>query len=398
MADSEAYKGGGKRIQKKVMQKRKGRAREVEDSNSDTMSESDKGEGEGEAGRVKDVVIVSSDTESKSDEVSSNIKPSGSSSVPPPYKFSKPKGGGGPRLQVKPSQVPPDTDSSSESDSPPHAINTIPNPLNLPHDALVVLTQTVLGVIRHKDILSTQKRRRKIKSRKIRQPTVRESGTSRKKLGAMCCKEMNTLLEIKNDRSIVLKTPPSKKEIEDFAEERGPGPVLKPMCLSFNVSALHAWNIDLAEQFIGQLTRDHKIGEADKPLLYELFVQCFYSLKREYNKWKLKDGEDTVQHEQQVKELKRLERGMRRKDTRRNGLFADHLDIAKDNREGKDGRMDPVWDFLYKATQLVRCKGMSSDESGQEGFRPPILYQGQGVAKQGANTVSSDDRLRQEAD
>ncbi|KAF8805354.1 hypothetical protein BYT27DRAFT_7213264 [Phlegmacium glaucopus] len=355
MGDSEADKLEGKGTQKKTMRKRKGKAWEVEDHNSDTMSEldmseldvsrsdmsgSDKGEldkGE-EAPRVKVVI------------------PSGSSRVQPPYKFLKPKGGGGPCLQVKPSQVLPDTDGSSESDNPPHVFNTIPNPLNLPHDTLVALTQTILGVIGQKDILSTQKRRRKIKSEKIKQPT------------AMCHKEMNILLEIKNDKNIVLKTPPSKKEIEDFAEERGPGPVLKPMRLSFDVSASHAWNIDLVEQFVGQVKRNHTIGEAEESLLYELFVQRFYSLKREYNKWKLKDGEDTVQRAQRVKELKRLERGMRRKDTRRNN---DRLDIAEGNREGKDGRVDPVWDFLYNATKLLPCKGMSSDESGQEGWGSP---------------------------
>jgi hypothetical protein len=33
--------------------------------------------------------------------------------------------------------------------------------------------------------------------------------------------------------------------------------------------------------------------------------------------------------------------------------------------------VDPVWDFLYKTTRLLRSEGMSSDESGQEGLGPP---------------------------
>lgn len=106
------------------------------------------------------------------------------SSVPPPYKFSKPKGGAGPRLKA---QIPPNTASNSESDDdPPQAFNTIPNPLNLPHDALAALTRTVLGVIGQRDdLLACQMKRRRITSQKIKQPTVRASKTRRKELGVM---------------------------------------------------------------------------------------------------------------------------------------------------------------------------------------------------------------------
>lgn len=44
--------------------------------------------------------------------------------------------------------------------------------------------------------------------------------------------------------------------------------------------------------------------------------------------------------------------------------------ITLGNR-GEDGEVDPVWDFLFKATRFLRCEGMSSDESGQEGLGPP---------------------------
>jgi len=44
--------------------------------------------------------------------------------------------------------------------------------------------------------------------------------------------------------------------------------------------------------------------------------------------------------------------------------------ITLGNR-GDDGEVDPVWDFLFKATRFLRCEGMSSDESGQEGLGPP---------------------------
>ena len=66
------------------------------------------------------------------------------------------------------------TGGDSGSNNPPNALNTIPNPLNLPHDALAALTHTVLGVIGHRDDLLANKvrRRRRIASEKIKQLTV----------------------------------------------------------------------------------------------------------------------------------------------------------------------------------------------------------------------------------
>lgn len=141
---------------------------------------------------------------------------------------------------------------------------------------------------------------------------------------------MNTLLEIGIDKDIVLKTPPTIEEIEAFAEERGPGPVFKPMRLSFDVTVKHAWNNDLAEQFVEQFMRDHKISKAEEPLLYELFSVRFYSLKRRHREWKLQRGEDTVQRTQRVKENHKEERRMRRRDTRRNNVsyFSKDMEIS----------------------------------------------------------------------
>ena len=200
---------------------------------------------------------------------------------------------------------------------------------------------------------------------------------------------MNNLLDIQKDKDIVRKMPPSIEEVEAFAEETGPGPELVTMRLSFDVPARHAWNADLAEQFVGEFMKHRKIESDEETLVYELFTARFNSLKQRYNEWQLKMGEDTVQHAQRVKEMHKEERRMRRRDTRRNNvsyisilrntrrltffwiqLFADHLQMALDNR-GVDEIADPVWDFLYAATRLLRSEGMSSDESGQEGSGPP---------------------------
>ena len=47
---------------------------------------------------------------------------------------------------------------------------------------------------------------------------------------------MNILLEIGRDKDIVLKTLPSNKEVEAFAEERGLGPILNRMHFCFKMS------------------------------------------------------------------------------------------------------------------------------------------------------------------
>lgn len=110
--------------------------------------------------------------------------------MPRPVTFLKPKGGAGPKLRAQASRIPPGggdinpSDSSSESDDPPQPLNTLPNPLNLSHDALTALTNTVLGVIGQRDdLLASRMRRRKIISEKIKQPTIRASKTRRKELG-----------------------------------------------------------------------------------------------------------------------------------------------------------------------------------------------------------------------
>jgi hypothetical protein len=105
--------------------------------------------------------------------------------VPRPVTFLKPKGGAGPKLRAQASRIDINpSDSSSESDDPPQPLNTLPNPLNLSHDALTALTNTVLGVIGQRDdLLASRMRRRKIISEKIKQPTIRASKTRRKELG-----------------------------------------------------------------------------------------------------------------------------------------------------------------------------------------------------------------------
>src|SRR5882762_618651 len=136
----------------------------------------------------------------------------------------------------------------------------------------------------------------------------------------MCRKDMNGLLEIARDKDIVLKPPPSNEEVEAFAEEKGPGPKLCPMRLCFNATAKHAWNADLAEQFVTEFRRFRKIGKEEEQLLYELFEVRFSTLRRRYREWQLKRGEDTVQRALRVKEMHKEEQKIRRRDTRRNNV------------------------------------------------------------------------------
>ena len=136
----------------------------------------------------------------------------------------------------------------------------------------------------------------------------------------MLRKDMNILLEIARDKDIVLKPPPSNEEVEAFAEETGRGPKLHPMRLCFNATVKHAWNADLAEQFVTNCRRFHKIREEEEPLLYELFEIRFSTLKRRYRQWQLRRGEDATQHAQRVQEMDKEDQKLRRRDTRRNNV------------------------------------------------------------------------------
>ena len=112
---------------------------------------------------------------------------------------------------------------------------------------------------------------------------------------------MNVLLCIKRDKDIVKIEPPSIEEVEDFTDETGPGPKLVPMCLSFDVTAGHAWNLDLAEQFVEAWMKHRNIHGDEEAIVYELFNTRFLTLKRRYRAWQLQDGEDDVWRKQRVK-------------------------------------------------------------------------------------------------
>lgn len=129
---------------------------------------------------------------------------------------------------------------------------------------------------------------------------------------------MNVLLEIKKDTDIINKIPPSTEEIEAFEDDTGDGPELNPMRLCFDMPVTHAWNNDLAEQFVEQFMHHNKVEESDEALIHELFVNRFTCLKRRYNEWQFREGEDSVQRARRVKEKHQMERKMQRKDTRRN--------------------------------------------------------------------------------
>src|SRR5271155_6197330 len=186
----------------------------------------------------------------------------------------------------------------------------------------------------------------------------------------MFWEEMNLLIEISKDADIVLKRQPSAEEVEAFAEETGNGPELKPMRLYFDMKMSHAWNSDLAEQFVSRFMRYHDLGESDEALLHELFTTRYTSLKRQYQEWQLKKGEDTVQRAKCVKEKYQVKRLLVRKDTRRNTvsqilvfrmakltswiqLHADREDIAMGNRDEGDGKVDLAWDFLFNDIRIL---------------------------------------------
>lgn len=133
-------------------------------------------------------------------------------------------------------------------------------------------------------------------------------------------KDMNVLLRIKRDKDIVKIEPPSIEEVEDFADETGPGPKLVPMRLSFDITAGHAWNLDLAKQFVEAWMKHRNIHGDEEAIVYELFNTCFLTLKRRYRAWQLQDGEEDVRRKQHVKEMDKEERRMRRRDTRRNNV------------------------------------------------------------------------------
>lgn len=196
MGDNEAEKLKEEKMRRNAEKKgkfvRKGKAPRPEDKHTDDDIESDEDQLEeekymkvvkkGKAPRRNeedsDIIIESDGDEiidiniDDDEEIVANDPMSSSSFVHPPYRFSNPKGGAGPRLRENPSDG-----------SPSQTSNTIPNPLDLPLDAVAAFTRTILGVMQEEGNIPRRKPTRKIVSEKIKQPAVREAGTRRKKLG-----------------------------------------------------------------------------------------------------------------------------------------------------------------------------------------------------------------------
>lgn len=96
---------------------------------------------------------------------------SSSSSVPAPYKFTR----RGPRPWAE--------HDSPEPDDPSHSLNAISNSLNFSPETLAAITRTILSVSQEKNV-GTQdvpRRGRKVRSEKIKMPTIREKNDNKRK-------------------------------------------------------------------------------------------------------------------------------------------------------------------------------------------------------------------------
>ena len=98
----------------------------------------------------------------------------------PPYRFTRPKGGAGPRIRAECRTPTHANGGPGPGDDPSYPSNTIPNPLNLSQDALAALTLTVLGVIQQKK--EVPKKVRQPVSKNVKERVVRESDPRRKNL------------------------------------------------------------------------------------------------------------------------------------------------------------------------------------------------------------------------
>jgi hypothetical protein len=120
------------------------------------------------------------------------------------------------------------------------------------------------------------------------------------------------------------------KEVEAYAEEKGPGPRLNPMRLSFLSKPKHPWNQDLAEQFIEQLKKELTIHPGEEQVIYSIFFDNFSNLRCQFKKWIPKTGESQEEVAVQVRAKKLNKLQKTRRDTRQNGvskLFAPESNI-----------------------------------------------------------------------
>lgn len=256
-----------------------------------------------------------------------------SNSIPAPYKFSRPRGGTGPRLKLanagqgvkfSQSSLAAKPQGHLHNDvSPPASTTLLGQTTEADARMVTLIARTVFDLLGERNVTPIRKKTTVI-STEVKEPADRTRRPRRTML-AVSFREfglrvanvvqgqvrpmMNELIGIMKDTDVVKITGPSIAEVNAFENETGAGPKLKPMRLYLDGKMKHPWNADLAEQFVSQFMSKFAVDENDEDDIWDLFKQRFLNLKRKVSERKLKEDEDEVGALQRVanKDKARLE-------------------------------------------------------------------------------------------
>ncbi|KAF8903269.1 hypothetical protein CPB84DRAFT_1845819 [Gymnopilus junonius] len=291
--------------------------------------------------------VVSNDSDDENDK--------GSSRVPPPYHFKRPRGGAGPRLKV----VYDDNKQPATQSTLNGLGGQIPSG-NVDIAQVEAITKTVLSVLANTGALpSTPAKRRRHASALVKQPASKTCNAQSKIIGKAVRLHMNPLIGIKKDKMIRGVESPLLSVVEKYAIDDNPviHPSLAPMSFCFEVKYSHPWNEELANQFMQSFLLMHNIRPEDRLIAYSTVKQRFTTLKALVKEAKPKEGEDEVQTRERVEKKDASKNKTTRRDTRCCGLANDRVDTAKDNRKG--GK-DPAWESLYQVASMLTPEGIAA--------------------------------------
>ncbi|PPR02271.1 hypothetical protein CVT26_011747 [Gymnopilus dilepis] len=241
------------------------------------------------------------------------------------------------------------------------------------HEELVGLLLTTLGINGakgsrrrkgHPDFKDPVKRR------------VKEEGKA--ELASWLRQQLHYLIGIKKTRDILKfsdeiyasNTELQRSMVLWETEKTGQGPKIDPMKINWN-NLEGPWNMQLCKAFV-QHCVEKGLGDESPPEDVKEFVADYFwgrlqRLRTTIRKNKPTDGEDPDTHNARVqgKHLETLI--VARRNTRRNQLFKDRMDICLDNlpRTASEVITDEqrIWKARYDVMQALGPEGMSSDES-----------------------------------
>ncbi|KJA24985.1 hypothetical protein HYPSUDRAFT_53481 [Hypholoma sublateritium FD-334 SS-4] len=278
--------------------------------------------------------------------------------VPPPQRHSRPRGGGGPRVDIH-------MGPGNEAGGNQKRVNvTRPEEQNSAHHPGVSEAVDDENQSEMEDEVEARRQIRPIRRKySIYRQTRPRGSNPQRAVGLNAVRSlMNTLMHIQRDSDVTKVRLADSAEVEQFDIGEGDGPGLDPMRPYFGKHFLKkGWHHTLRSLFIERMQQDYApFNESEEDNIGDMFDERIGRLRRQWVH-QMKMSENDMEREVAL----RAAQG--RSSTRRVTLYDNRREVALGNVKKPDGSIDKGWQATLRLINKLGCQGMSSDESAWEG-------------------------------